>query len=815
MIKFSSLTEIVQGQLIKFHTDHNIRDIITDSRNKILANDAAFFAHVGPHHDGHLYLSELYNQGVRNFVVEKQDDYSKFKDANFILVVSTISALQLLAIYHRSNFNPEVIGITGTNGKTIVKEWLMQLLSSRFRIAATPYSYNSETGVPLSVWQINENHDLGIFEAGIKIAGEMARYEKIIKPTIGVFTNIGPAHDANFKERRQLLHEKLHLFKNCKQVIYCKDHTEVDEAINSLNFNSKTLTWGKSKDADIQVKFKRKGTGTLIKLLYLGETLEIELPIFNKASLENLMHCIACMLYLKYKREEIIEQINGLVPIPMRLEMEKGINNCYLVNDSYSNDLSGLKIALDFLHHYNQGKKKTVILSDIISTDTEAPELYAQVNVLLGLNNISRLIGIGPEICRNISSFTLPKELFSSTTEFLRQVDSQNFHNEMILVKGARHFAFELIVNRLQEKIHNTSLEIDLRAITNNLNFFRSRLNRTTKKMVMVKAFGYGSGIIEIANLLQYQKADYLGVAYTDEGVHLRQNGIKIPIMVMNPVPESYQHLLQWNLEPEIFSLPQLNSILNFLNGRNLKVHLKIDTGMSRLGFQEEDFDKLIPVLKTSNNVEIVSIFSHIAAADEAAHESFTRGQSKKFTKYADYLCEKLNISPIRHLLNTAGIIRYPEYQFDMVRLGIGLYGVEPAGLMQGQLSTISTLKTVISQIREVPAGTTIGYGRKGKAMGERKIATIAIGYADGYSRFFSNGKGIVNINGKRAPVIGNVCMDMTMIDITGIEANEGDDVVIFGEDPGITEIAERIGTIPYEIFTHVSDRVKRVYILK
>jgi alanine racemase len=813
MMKFSRLTEIMKGQLIRLQADNEIRYIITDSRNKILSNDAVFFAHRGPAHDGHVFLSELYDQGVRNFIIERQDDYSHFRDANFILVTSTISALQRLTAYHRSRFSPEVIGITGSNGKTIIKEWLLQLLSSRFRIAATPYSYNSQIGVPLSVWQLNEHHDLGIFEAGIRKAGEMDRLEKIIQPTLGIFTNIGPAHDEHFINRAEKLYEKLLLFKNCPKLIYCKDHKEIDEAVKSHNLNSKTLTWGQSKDADIQIVPKRNGTGILFQLLHQGETIEIELPVGDHASVENLMHCITCMLFLNYSWNEITERLNHIVPVAMRLEMKKGINGCYLLDDSYNNDLAGLKMALDFLYHQMQVKKKTVILSDVMQSATKADELYAEINDLLELHKVSRLIGIGPEISENASSFKLPAEFFSSTTDFLRDYDAQNFHEEIILIKGARTFAFEIIVNRLEEKIHSTRLEIDLRAITHNLNFFRSRVKRDTKMMVMVKAFAYGSGILEIANLLQYQKADYLGVAYTDEGVHLRQNGIHTPIMVMNPSPEGFNQLLQWDLEPEVFSLQQLNSLLNFLGGRRLKIHLKIDTGMSRLGFQEDELDKLTSILRSVDNLEIVSIFSHLAAADEAVYESFTRQQSKTFKKLTDYLCKNLNINPLRHLLNSAGIIRYPEYQFDMVRLGIGLYGVEPAGLMQGQLRHISTLKTVISQIREVPAGRTIGYGRKGKAMDKRKIATLAIGYGDGFSRFFSNGKGEVTVNGKRAPVIGNVCMDMTMIDITGIEASEGDDVEIFGENPTINEIAERIGTIPYEIFTGISERVKRIYL--
>lgn len=814
MIKFSQLPIIVDGGLRQLAEDHIINYIFTDSRKVISHNEALFFARQGPHHDGHLFLSQMYDAGVRNFITEKPINTSRYKEANFIQVKSSLEALQELVKYHREQLKIKVIGITGSNGKTIIKEWLLQLLSGKNRIIASPHSYNSQLGVPLSVWQANENHELGIFEAGISHPGEMERLERIIQPDIGLFTNIGPAHQANFSDREQKIAEKLKLFRHSEVLIYCGDHNNIKEVIHQGSFSFKSYTWGKSRDCNLIIEEKKRiQDGVTINLSSGGEEHELFLHASEEASIENLLHCIAVMRYLNYGWQEINERIKGVRRIPMRLELKRGINNCYIIDDSYNNDLAGLGIALNFLAQQKQHIKKSAIISDIFQSGMEEKTLYEEVNNLLEQHDIDRIYAIGPIISSYKELFSLPVEAFHDTNAFLKKLTPEQFKDEMILVKGARIYAFERIVNRLLEKIHGTRLEINLGAITHNLNFYRSRLKKKTKVMVMVKAFAYGTGINEIANLLQYHNVDYLGVAYTDEGVKLRKNGIDIPIMIMNPSPEGYEQLVKFDLEPEIYGFDQLNNILDFLDGKELNIHLKLDTGMHRLGFQEKDISGLIERFKAVKNLCIKSIFSHLAAADDREHRNFTKGQAENFEKLSSIVSAELQINPLRHLINSAGAINYPEYQYDMIRLGIGLYGVEASGLLQDKLQPISTLKSIISQIRDVPKGKTIGYGRMGKAEEDKKIATIAIGYADGFSRFFSNGKGEMLVNGERAPVIGNVCMDMTMIDVTGLEVKEGDDVIIFGEEPTINELAARIGTIPYEVLTNVSERVKRVYL--
>lgn len=814
MIKFSQLPSIVSGHLLQLVHDYAINHIITDSRKIISHPEAIFFARQGKNHDGHLFLSEMYDEGVRNFIVEKEIDVSKYSKANFVKVDSSLFALQALVKYHREQLPLKTIAITGSNGKTIIKEWLLQLLSSNYRVIASPHSYNSQLGVPLSVWQANGNHELGIFEAGISEPGEMEHLEGIIQPDIGLFTNIGPAHEEGFKNREQKIHEKLKLFKNVKVLIWCRDHVLIDKEIQNTGYLFDAFTWGNHGSNTIQVvKKQHLKEGYKVRLKDRKGECVLHFNVDEEASFENLMHCVTTMRCLKYPWDEIKQRIPGVRRIPMRLELKRGVNGCYIIDDSYNNDLAGLAIALNFLAQQKQNSKKVAIISDIFQSGMEEKKLYKSVNKLLQQKQIDRLLAIGPVISKYKSVFSMSTTTFPDTDSFLKNLNLDNVRDEMILVKGARVFAFERIVNRLLEKIHGTRLEINLGAITHNLNFYRSRIKKRTKVMVMVKAFAYGTGMNEIANLLQYNKVDYLGVAYTDEGVKLRKNGIELPIMIMNPSPDGYEQLLKYNLEPEIYSFEQLNRILGFIRSRELKVHLKIDTGMHRLGFSEKELEPLVKKLKEADNLKVKSIFSHLAAADDREQRLFTKEQAEKFAEFSTYIASKLEIDPIKHLLNSAGVINFPEYQFDMIRLGIGLYGVEPSGLLQDKLQPISTLKTIISQLRDVSKGKTIGYGRKGKAEEDLRIATVAIGYADGFSRFFSNGKGEMVVDGKRAPVVGNVCMDMTMIDVTGINVEEGDDVIIFGEDPSINELAERIGTIPYEILTNVSERVKRVYL--
>ncbi len=808
-LKLGTLSKIVDGQLIQHHSDAEIKELITDSRKvPIGSEEGLFIAISGDNHNGHDFIQNLYEKGVRNFIVEYETGQNLPK-ANVLKVKNSLVALQKIASHHRKQFEIPVIGITGSNGKTIVKEWLWQCLSIKHSVYKSPGSYNSQLGVPLSVWQMSHYHDLAILEAGISTVGEMQKLEGIIHPTIGIITNIGSAHDQGFESRTQKIYEKLKLFSHSKTLIFCNDHDQIKDALDKLKFpSSKRHTW--STKGNGMVNFESTG-GSIYRVFYCENEFRLRLPFLDTASQENLMHCISTLLYFNFDAEEIQDALNGLETVKMRLEVKQGVNGCYLIDDTYNNDLAGLKMAIDFLKGQTQRKLKTLILSDILQQSTPDSILYSQVSKLVKDANITRLIGIGPNIEHNDSNFSMATEFYESTDSFLSNISDEDFSNEIILIKGARTFQFERIVNRLSNQVHETVLEIDLDALVNNLNFYRSRLNKETKLMVMVKALAYGSGAAEISGLLQFHKVDYLGVAYTDEGVELRKNGISIPIMVMNP-KDDMEELLKFDLEPELFGLNQLRAYASLLSDRDrsLRVHFNINTGMNRLGFEPHEVDEALEIINVSK-IEIASVFTHLAGADESEHEDFTRNQISVFSHFSQRMEEKTGKTIIKHVLNSAGIMNYPEYQFDMVRLGIGLHGIDPTN-QSTELMPVSTMKTVISQIKRIKKGETIGYSRKGKANEEMKIATIAIGYADGFQRAFSNGKGHVLINGQAAPVIGNVCMDMTMVDIKNIEAKEGDEVIIFGSGLPIGDVAESIGTIPYEILTNVSSRVRRLY---
>jgi alanine racemase len=807
--------------------------LLTDSRNISQTDNAIFFAIRGERHDGHAFIKDLYDKGIREFVVEKKSLTDALKtelsmlDAKFWVVDNSVKSLQKLAAEHRDKFKIPIIGITGSNGKTIVKEWLSSLLSTDYTIVKSPRSYNSQIGVPLSVWQINENHDLGIFEAGISKSGEMENLEPIIKPEIGIFTNIGSAHDEGFRSRKQKATEKLRLFKHCKTLIYCKDYEDIDEEIRILlkavNPKIELIGWSKAQKGTIWVNYNKGKFFTEVEIFWNGEEYKLQMPFTDDASLENATHCVFVILTLIQKsflhwekgfRDEVESRLATLKPIAMRLELKEGINNCHLIDDTYNNDFAGLAMALNFMSQQHANKRKVLIISDVLQSNLRETELYKNIAELIKSKNIDDVIGIGEVISRNSAQIGEGK-FFNSTEDFLNNYPTQRFKDSLILVKGARKFEFEKIINRLVQKVHGTVFEVNLDALTHNLNFYRSKIGSETKIMVMVKAFAYGSGSAEVASLLEFHRVNYLGVAYTDEGVVLRQHGIKLPIMVMNPQVETFGKLIEHNLEPEIYSFRIFNEYLNYLTSSEIKggaIHLKLDTGMHRLGFIEDDIDKLIEILKQNPSIRIATIFSHLVGADEAIHNDFSRGQIEKFKLMTDKIIEAIGYQPIRHICNSAGIIRFPDAKFDMVRLGIGLYGVEAANIEQKSLQTVGTLKTVISQIKSIKAGETIGYSRKGIIERDSRIATIAIGYADGFDRGFSKGVGKVLVNGTVCPVIGNVCMDMTMIDVTDAVCEEGDEVIIFGKDLSIKELAESIGTIPYEILTGVSERVKRVF---
>jgi alanine racemase len=816
-MKSSELAHIIPGKYIQFKEDHNIAFLTTDSRKSVFNDAVLFFAISGTVHDGHQYIDELYRKNVRQFIIEKSDfDIGPFKDANFLLVENTIRALQQLVHFHRIKFQFPVIGITGSNGKTITKEWLSKMLSWKFNVVKTPKSYNSQIGVPLSVWQMQPYHDLGVFEAGISQVGEMDNLEKLISPSIGILTNIGPAHDEGFLSRDLKLSEKLLLFKNSSVLISCADDTLVQEGIKRELAHLENISWGSRKDAAFKVEHRSGNNKSSRTLIVTGKDYRSEFLIgfTDPASIENITHCLICLVHLNFPKEEIQEALNSLHPMSMRLEMKKGMNDCYLIDDSYSNDLAGLEIALNYLGNQHHREKKTLILSDIIQSGLTKEVLYRKTADIINHFNLQRVIGIGNEIRVAGNFLKADFQHFQSAEAFLHDFSADNYENEAILIKGARKFGFERIVARMQEQVHGTILEINLDAISYNLNLYRSYLRPETKIMVMVKAFAYGSGSIEVANLLQFHRVDYLGVAFTDEAISLRKNGISLPIMIMNPSIDSTDQVFDFRLEPEVYNSRILKEFARVSRARNqeLNIHIKLDTGMHRLGFSEEHLDDLVHLIRSNPLLKIKSIFSHLAAADEPEHDRFTRSQATRYMTMTKKMEEELDIKTIHHIANSAAILRFNDLQLDMVRLGIGLYGFDNTGIRNHALWPVGTLKTNISQVTKIKKGETIGYGRKGYAEKDMRIATIAIGYADGFSRSFSNGKASVRIKGRMAPVVGNVCMDMTMIDISDIDAGEGDEVIVFGQENSIEQLASSIGTIPYEILTNVSQRVKRVY---
>lgn len=800
-----------------------IQHLLTDSRKIVSAPSSLFFAIKGDRRNGHEFIDDVYNAGVRNFVIADIEASKNFADCNFILINDTLSALQHLAAQHRSRFKFPVTGITGSNGKTIVKEWLYQLLREDHHIVRSPKSYNSQIGVPLSVWQMKGENDLALFEAGISEPGEMKKLEAIIQPDTGIFTNIGSAHDENFSSLPEKVNEKLLLFKNCSTLVYCKDYLVITEQINNGGFLSETLrlfTWSRKQRADLQIgRVSRDGTESEIQGIYKNNFLSIRIPFTDDASIENAIHCWAYMLFMNYDPDVIAQRIQLLSPVAMRLEMKEGINNCSIINDSYNSDLGSLTIALDFLNQQKQHTRRTVVLSDILQSGRDESQLYKEVAELLHKKGVTRLIGIGPAITRQESHFDTGKTFYESTDAFLKEYIPSQFNSETILLKGARPFGFERISNVLQQKAHETVLEINLNALIHNLNYYRSRLKPETKIMVMVKAFSYGSGSFEISNILQFHRVDYLAVAYADEGVELRKAGITLPVMVMNPEEQSFETMLNYKLEPEIYSFKILNQFseavkrkLSELPGVKVPVHIKLDTGMRRLGFEMSDINELVVRIKNNKHLKIASVFSHLAASDEAVHDGFTNQQATLFSEMADIICSHFSHTIFRHILNSAGIMRFPEWQFDMVRLGIGLHGIAATSHEQKQLQFVATLKTTISQVKSVKANQTVGYSRKGVVSRDTLIATVAIGYADGLNRRLGNGTGSMLINNKKCPIVGSVCMDMTMLDITDAAVNEGDEVLVFGPGYSIIEMAKDLGTIPYEILTMVSQRVKRIY---
>lgn len=828
-----------------------ISHLLTDSRKLIYPDSTLFISLVTPHRDGHLFIGELYHRGVRAFLVSHPVDVEQFPGASFIEVADTLAAFQALVGFHRRQFQIPVVGITGSNGKTIVKEWLSQLLEADYHIVRSPKSYNSQTGVPLSVWQMGPEHTLALFEAGISRPGEMTNLEKIIQPTIGIFTNIGDAHNEGFLNILQKIREKLVLFTGAQVLIYCKDYPELHECVLQFHglmrrkeeSDEKSLhlfTWSYKTEANLRITAIHKpqdsnsslqdeaGLFTRIEAEYQHRATSIRIPFADQGSIENAIHCWCLMLWLGVSDQQIAARMEDLTRVAMRLELKAAVNDCSLINDSYNSDLGSLSIALDFLAQQKQHARRTLILSDILQSGRSDADLYEDVAGLLEQKGVNRLIGIGRNISREKDIFIKNPELncqfFPATEDFMdhflfrgQNGNQVSFHDETILLKGARVFEFERISKLLEQKTHQTILEINLNALTHNLKAYQALLKPGVRTMAMVKAFSYGSGSYEVANLLQFHQVDYLAVAYADEGIALRQKGIVVPIMVMNPEPGTFNAIIQWNLEPEIYSGGLLTAFEEELRqaGRDgYPVHIKLDTGMHRLGFSGQELQALQSHLGRELLVRVVSIFSHLAASGDPAFRDFTLQQAARFEEMSAEVIKTLPYPVIRHLSNSAAIPSYPELQYDMVRLGIGLYGIDETKHLQDSLEVVTTLKTTVSQLRHVPAGETVGYSRAGKVDSDKMIATVSIGYADGYLRALGNGKGKMLVHGKQAPVIGNVCMDMVMLDVTDIpEAAEGDAVVVFGEAPSITQVAGWAGTIPYEIMTGISARVKRVYV--
>ncbi len=814
------VADIVGGQLVGADEGKTISDLLIDSRHLVDAQQALFFALTSARNDGHKYIKDLYDKGLRAFVVKRIPN-DVFPGAAFIVVSDTLKALQTLAAHHRQQFDIPVIGITGSNGKTIVKEWLYQMLSPDHNIVRSPKSYNSQVGVPLSVWQMNDTYDMAIFEAGISEPDEMMALQDIIRPTIGVFTNIGQAHEENFINRAQKVGEKMNLFTKAESLVYCMDYSDIQQVVirSSMASKVKLFTWSrKFEEADLLIDEVAVGEkNSRVQCRYHGASLSFTIPFTDAASIENAIQCIAVALLLQMKPEVIADRLMTLTSIAMRLEIKAGMNNCTIINDYYNSDVNSLSIALDVMKQQHQHKRNVVILSDILQSGRNEMDLYTEIGQLLKTKGVDTLIGIGEGISRQANKFDMECFFYPNVPDFLARFPFSKFNNQTILLKGARAFEFEQIGMELQEKAHETVLEINFNHLVSNLNHFRSKIKPETKLMVMVKAFGYGSGNLEVSNVLQFHNVDYLTVAFADEGVELRRAGINLPIMVMSPEVNSYDNIIKYHLEPEVFSFRNLEFIEKAMENmalpeaHPLNVHIKLDTGMHRLGFSNDDLPELIRRIKANPMLCVKSVFSHLATADNPAEDEFTLSQIHQFEEGSKMIAEAFP-HVIRHILNTAGISRFPQYQFDMVRLGIGLYGVPTCEADRNALQPVVSLKTTINQIKCIPAGDSIGYNRHGRAQHDMRIGIVPIGYADGLSRLLGNGNGIFYVHGKAVKTVGDICMDMCMLDLSDVEADEGDTVIIFDAEHGIADIAKACQTIPYEIMTRVSQRVKRVY---
>ena len=804
------------------HAEARISFVLTDSRSLCFPEETLFFALRSNRNDGHQYISELYRRGVRCFVVEEVPTQAtnQFGDANFLVVSSTLQALQCLAQRHRETFNIPVVGITGSNGKTMVKEWLYQLLSPQMVITRSPRSYNSQIGVPLSVWLLNSHSQLGVFEAGISQKGEMQALHNIIRPTIAVLTNIGSAHEENFSSAEEKCREKLKLFKGAQVMVYNADDEMVTRLLNETEHKGERLAWSvKNHDAAMRItKIDKQPTHTTIHYIYKGgEPNCFSLPFIDDASVCNSIICATVGLHLGLDASTLNLRMSKLEPVAMRLEVKEGLNGCTLINDSYNSDINSLNIALDFMNRRpdHNGQKRTLVLSDILQSGLPDKELYQEVSNLAEQRGVQKFIGIGPKICANKACIALPERyFFNSVADFIRSDVFKTLHNEVVLLKGARSFGFDQLTEQMVKKVHETTLEVNLNAMVNNLNYYRSLMHPNTKLVCMIKADGYGAGAVEIAKTLQDHRADYLAVAVADEGATLRRNGITSNIMVMNPEMTAFKTIFDYDLEPEVYSFRLLEALIKAAEKEGITgfpVHIKLDTGMHRLGFDpDKDMPHLIERLHNQNALIPKSVFSHFAGADADEFDAFSQSQFERFDAGSKMLQAAFEHHILRHIDNSAGIEHFPQRQLDMCRLGLGLYGINPRN--NAIINNVSTLRTTILQMREVKAGDTVGYSRRGTIEHNSVIAAIPIGYADGLNRKLGNRNGYCLVNNQPAQYVGNICMDVAMIDVTGIDCHEGDSVEIFGDNLPVTELSNVLQTIPYEVLTGISNRVNRVY---
>ena len=816
--RLSQLAEAAGAHWAQRCSDPQIAHLSIDSRKPFSAADTLFIALRGERHDGHRFLRELYARGIRNFLVSEPRHAEGLEEANVLVAADTLDALQRMAAWHRGLHTAPIIGITGSNGKTVVKEWLFQLLRDREHIVRSPGSWNSQVGVPLSVWSLRPEHTLGIFEAGISRPGEMNRLRSMIHPTIGIFTNIGPAHGEGFTDDRAKALEKAQLFGQAKAVVFCADHPAVAEALHASGAGRGAALrgWSRERNGWLHV-VREEALPHGMRLRVAGERFDFafDIPFSDHASAENALHCVTLLLHLGCEPAWIQERTPHLPAVSMRMEAVEGVHGMTLLNDAYSNDTASLAIALEHLDALAAGRRKAVVLSDLVGGAGEAEAKYAKVEELLQRAQVATVLTVGPELSRRSFGFASRVEHYADAQELAESVSPATLEQHAVLIKGARAYGLERIAQRWQRQVHGTVLEIDLEAIRHNLNHYRALLAPGTRVMAMVKAFGYGGGALELARLFAHEQVDYLGVAYADEGIELRQNGIATPILVMNPESVPMDVLHRFRLEAEVYDERSLAEAMRFarLHPDAPPIHLKLDTGMRRLGFTEEELPRLLESLKGQRRVRIASILSHLAASEDPQHDEFTREQIAAFTRMAEALIAMLGYRPLLHIANSGGATRWKEAHFDLVRLGIGLHGIGVDAQETGQLQHASTLRTVLAQLKRAPHGTTIGYGRRGIAQGDRIIATVPLGYADGLSRRLGNGAGRLWVHGRPAPIIGSVCMDMCMIDVTGIPCSVGDAAVLFDPAHPITELARDLGTIPYEVLTSIPQRVKRVHV--